>query len=107
MAREFACKSCGNIGTTSGYGMLRGSFIISTFLWIFVLPGLFYSIWRRMGRGSCRKCESTHLVRLSSKYGQIAKEEFYMKEFSKNLIFQNNRKNNSQNQPKKPIFKQL
>jgi hypothetical protein len=84
MSREFACKDCGHIGFSNGQGGLRGNFLVSSILWIFVIPGLIYSIWRRTGKGYCAKCGSTSLASLNSEYGKAAMEEFYMKQFSKN-----------------------
>ena len=83
MSRDFVCRVCKHIGVPRGQGKLRGSLIISTILWMFVLPGLLYSIWRRTGKGSCKECGSSDLASMSSDYGKIALEEFYMKEFSK------------------------
>ena len=84
MSREFVCKDCRHLGVPEGYGKLRGNFLVASILWIFVVPGIIYSIWRRTGKGSCAKCASTSLASLDSDYGKIALEEFYMKEFAKN-----------------------
>lgn len=85
MAREFACKDCGHIGTPDGYGQLRGNFLMSALLWTFVIPGMIYSIWRRCGKGTCPKCGGTSFASLNSEFGKLALEEFYAKEFAKNL----------------------
>ncbi len=83
MAREFVCKDCGHIGIPEGYKKLRGNFLVSNFLWLFIIPGLVYSIWRRTGKGCCTKCSSTALASLDSEYGKYALEEFYLKEIVK------------------------
>lgn len=81
MTREFACKDCEYIGEVKSGK--RGNFIVSTILWTFVIPGIAYSIWRRMGRNSCPKCGSTSLARLDSEYGKYALERLYTQNLTK------------------------
>ncbi len=71
MSREFVCKNCGHIGVPdapSGGGFLA----VMVFL-LFLIP---LKLFRKKGR--CKKCGSSSLASLSSKYGKAAMEEFYM-----------------------------
>ncbi len=76
MTKEYACKTCGNIGEVDGG--IRGSFMMELTMWSFILPGIFYSIWRRMQRKSCKKCYSHSLVSLQSKEGKEILEKHYL-----------------------------
>ena len=82
MAKEYICRNCSHIGEVGGDG-LRGNILVSNILWIFVLPGLLYSIWRRMGRKSCRNCLSSSVIKLSSKDGKMMMEEILLKNITK------------------------
>jgi hypothetical protein len=77
MAKEYICKICNHIGEVDGEG-LRGSFVISNILWILVIPGLIYSIWRRAGKKTCRNCHSNNVIRLNSVEGKEMMEKILL-----------------------------
>ena len=80
------CKNCGHIAVPRGYKKLRGNYLVSTILWTFIVPGIFYSIWRRMGcAGSCEKCGGNSFASLDSKYGRSKMEEFYMEQMVQDI----------------------
>ncbi len=82
MAKEFVCKSCGHIGEAKGGK--RGSFWAELTMWSFILPGIFYSIWRRIDKRRCSLCEGTSLADLNSPYGKVALEKFYLNNIKAN-----------------------
>lgn len=77
MTREYVCKDCEYIGEVKSGK--RGNFLVSTLLWTFVIPGIFYSIWRMTGKNRCKNCDGSHLATLDSEYGKYALEKFYLK----------------------------
>ncbi|MBU6338728.1 MAG: hypothetical protein KGQ36_01990 [Rickettsiales bacterium] len=79
MAREFACKDCGHIGIPLG-SRSGGGFLAGLMFLLFMLPiGLFGK------KGRCRKCGSSSLASLTSKYGKAAMEEFYMDQLTSDI----------------------
>lgn len=60
------CLKCGTVGTTKRF--MKGSILIELFLWfLFIVPGLIYSIWRHSSvYQGCRKCGSSEVIPLDS-----------------------------------------
>lgn len=74
-APRVACNMCGHVGvprTTT-----PGSAAIELVLWLFIIPGLIYSLWRWCDRHkTCAACGSTALVPEGTpRFDQIAREE--------------------------------
>jgi hypothetical protein len=72
------CKDCGTTG--SAQRVTRGSLLVEIFLWLcFLVPGLFYSLWRLSTRyDACPACGSKNIVPLSSPVGaKLAAENGY------------------------------
>ena len=70
MAKKLICTNCGFIGHPKK--VTKGSFFIEVILWIlFIVPGLFYSIWRLTTRyEACPSCGASNMVPLDSPIGQ-------------------------------------
>ena len=70
------CSNCGTIGTPKTF--TKGNILLELVLWIFFLiPGLFYSIWRLTTRAKvCRSCGSENMVPLNSPMGKKLQNEF-------------------------------
>jgi len=63
------CSTCGTHGAP--IKRVKGSFAVEIALWLFLLPGLIYTVWRRSTRQNvCRTCGATTLVAISSPVGQ-------------------------------------
>ncbi len=62
MAKQFVCTQCGHKGNYKR--VTKGSIIIEIFLWLlFLLPGLFYSIWRLSSKQDvCPKCRNANCM---------------------------------------------
>ncbi len=74
--KQRICKTCGHMGKPKT--MTPGSFIIEIVLWLcFLVPGLFFSIWRLTARYSaCAKCGSREIIPLDSPVGkELAAQE--------------------------------
>jgi len=61
MSKEFFCTSCGAVGKPRVRN--RGSSAIEIILWLMIVPGLFYTLWR-MGRKDryCRTCRAPTVI---------------------------------------------
>jgi hypothetical protein len=62
MSADMLCTRCQEIGLPKKAA--RGHFMLELFLWLcFILPGLFYTIWRISTRVNvCARCGSAELV---------------------------------------------
>lgn len=69
-SNKVICENCGTVGYPKQG--IRGSFILEVFLWIiFLIPGILYSIYRRIGVGKvCKRCKSSDLVPVDSPRGK-------------------------------------
>ena len=58
-------KHCKNCGYTGEPAMKGNGWIEFLLYWLYFIPGVFYSIWRRSdsGRNVCPKCHSPYMVR--------------------------------------------
>ncbi len=67
---NFICTVCGFIGKPKKQS--PGSFGVEVILWfIFILPGLLYSLWRLSAKRSvCRKCKSNLIIPVNTPKGQ-------------------------------------
>jgi hypothetical protein len=78
MAKEMICAKCGMQTKPKLY--TRGSILIEIILWMcfFVpVPGLIYSIWRRMfSYKGCPKCNETNMIPLDSPIAQQMLQNF-------------------------------
>jgi hypothetical protein len=66
MAKQMIqCPNCKYEG--EGIMYTKGSFLMEVFLWLlFIVPGVFYSVWRLTTKGLvCPKCMFQHVVRVS------------------------------------------
>ena len=84
MSREVICTNCNHIGYPKKLTSFRNNFLVSTLLWVTMLPGLLYFIWNLTlgNKKTCSECGSTDVVSLDSRYGQILMEEIYMKKMN-------------------------
>ena len=62
MTREMFCTNCGTTAAPRTY--TKGSMIIELALWLcFVVPGLFYSVWRLASRyRGCPACGAANMI---------------------------------------------
>lgn len=70
MSGQFFCTSCGTVGKPRVRN--RGSSAIEIILWLcFIIPGLFYTLWR-MGRKDnyCRACKAQTVIPANSPLAQ-------------------------------------
>lgn len=60
--KHVVCTRCGHHGPAKT--VVPGSFVLELFLWLcWILPGLFYSIWRAGNkRPGCTACGSTDVI---------------------------------------------
>ena len=67
---EMICSKCGTLGKPRSH--TRGRIGIEIFLWfIFIIPGLIYSLWRATTRSDvCRACGSPELFPATSPVGK-------------------------------------
>lgn len=58
----YICTVCGHVGYP--VKQVKGSFLVEVALWfIFLLPGLIYSIWRLTSQSKvCPKCHNTTMI---------------------------------------------
>jgi len=72
--QKFICKNCGY--TCNPIKKKKGSLLIEIILWLFfIVPGIFYSIWRRTNRDSiCPKCKQPTLIPIDSPNGKALME---------------------------------
>ena len=70
MQPEFICATCGSRGAATM--KTKGSLLIELILWCcFVIPGLIYSVWRRVGKPRvCDACGGMTVVPLNTPVGQ-------------------------------------
>jgi hypothetical protein len=70
------CSQCGYMGQPKLY--TKGNIFLEILLWfLFLLPGLIYSIWRHMSRfKGCPKCGAPYMVPLDSPRGRQFIEKF-------------------------------
>lgn len=70
------CLQCGSISERAVRAM-QGSFLLECFLWLlFIVPGVFYSVWRLTTKARiCPTCSSREIVPLSSPIGQKLQRE--------------------------------
>lgn len=68
---------CGDCGTEApARSRTRGSFAIELLLWLFLLPGLLYSLWRLTTRRDvCSACGSERILPPGSPMAQKMKAE--------------------------------
>lgn len=68
--KQLVCRSCGFVG--SSRRDIKGSVVVELFLWfVFLLPGLIYSIWRLTTKSEiCPKCKSTSMIPVDSPMGK-------------------------------------
>jgi hypothetical protein len=73
---DLICPACGYEGRPPK--QLRGSKGMEWFLWLtFIVPGPFYSAWRRMGvQAQCTHCRKASMVSLRSNVGEMARHKF-------------------------------
>lgn len=66
MSESKLCITCGHVGPSKRE--TRGSFIVEVFLWfIFLLPGIVYSLWRHATRyDACPECGAANMIPATS-----------------------------------------
>lgn len=76
MKATMICPQCGTAGRPKTY--TKGSMAIELLAWLcFLIPGLFYSIWRWTSRyRGCPHCGADHMVPLASPRGKKLVAEF-------------------------------
>lgn len=70
MAKELLCINCGYQGRPKR--ITRGSILIELVLWVLIIPGLVYSLWRlTSGRQMvCPSCREPKIIPLTSPVAQ-------------------------------------
>jgi hypothetical protein len=70
------CTTCG-AQTDTPQSRTKGSFVIEIVLWILVIPGLLYSLWRQSTRRKvCPACGNATLVPANTPDGRTRAEQF-------------------------------
>src|SRR5574337_1458019 len=70
------CTTCG-AQTDMPQSKTRGSFVIEIVLWILVIPGLLYSLWRQSTRQKvCPSCGNATLILANTPDGRKLAERF-------------------------------
>jgi ribosomal protein S27AE len=72
MATEMYCANCGSIAKPKK--VTKGYFLIELFLWfLFILPGVLYSVWRLSTREKlCPRCSAPNMIPTDSPRAQAA-----------------------------------
>lgn len=66
-----ASKICTRCGTASAAPQMPGNGWIELILWMYIVPGLIYSIWRRSKKSAaCPACGSKDLIPVETPAGQ-------------------------------------
>ena len=74
----FPTRICANCGTASVTPGMPGSGWIELILWMYIIPGLIYSIWRRSKKSTvCKACGSNNTVRLAPRAGKPLAAQHY------------------------------
>lgn len=70
MAKKYVCTLCGHIGKPKK--LIKGNILVEIFLYLFfIIPGLFYSIWRTSGKAvACPSCKEGTMIPANSPKGQ-------------------------------------
>lgn len=64
-------RICANCGTASAAPTMPGNGWIEAILWMYIVPGLIYSIWRRSRKSTvCPACNSKNTVPLDTPAGK-------------------------------------
>jgi len=73
--KQWICTTCKYQG--SPIKVTKGSFLIELGLWfLFILPGLIYSLWRLSSRyDACPKCHIASMIPLETPKGQALASE--------------------------------
>ncbi len=97
-SRKYVCMECGC--QHDPIDAKRGLLVIEIFMWLlYILPGVIYSIWRRVRTQQvCSKCRNPSVVLTSSSRAMGMMR--LMKAFSRPLM--TNSKNPKPNSPQKP-----
>ena len=75
MATKEICSNCGYIGQAKK--VTKGSILIELVLWLMIIPGLIYSLWRLTTKHlACPQCGATQLVPVDSPRGKKLQQEF-------------------------------
>jgi len=76
--KQYICSYCGSIGEPVPY--TPGSIWMEILLWfMFILPGLIYSIWRLSSRTKvCPVCKKDAMIPLETPLGQKIYREMYL-----------------------------
>lgn len=79
-SKTYLCMECGS--QLSPIEVNRGSWLIEIVLWLcYILPGVIYSIWRRVRKKEiCRKCRMPSVERTNSE--RVLKMQNLMKDLS-------------------------
>jgi|SRR5882724_1117442 len=73
----FICAHCGNYGYAQK-SVPGSTFVAIVLLIFFVVPGVFYLLWRQIGtKYICPSCASTKLVPLNSPRGAKLQSDFH------------------------------
>lgn len=75
-SKDYICSNCGMTGLPVNAS--KGSVLTEVLLWAcFVLPGIFYSIWRTETRHKvCRECRSKDIYPVNSFIGRQIYREY-------------------------------
>lgn len=67
---DFLCLNCGYQGKPKKF--MKGSIVLELTAWLlFILPGIAYSIWRRISRyKGCPKCGHLNMIPIDSPVAQ-------------------------------------
>lgn len=73
---KYICSNCGYMGSSKT--LTKGSCLIELILWfVFIIPGLIYTIWRISSRqGVCPACQYPNMIPANTPRGQKLIKEF-------------------------------
>lgn len=84
-----ASKICTRCGTASASPEMPGSGWIELLLWMYILPGLIYSIWRRSKKSeSCPACGCKELIPMATPAGQRLVQQYHPEGVPPTIFFQ-------------------
>jgi hypothetical protein len=86
----YICRACWLIATPKS--VAKGSSLIEAVLWcLFIIPGVFYSVWRFITREKvCPTCSSLAVIPINSFMGQKLFNEIYSNRNTKSVKGQSN-----------------
>lgn len=83
MSKELVCTNCGYVGETKT--VTKGHFALEVVLWLLLVPGIIYSVWRLTSRyEACPVCGNANLLPTSAPMAQKFLRENFPEKLSAN-----------------------